>query len=74
MIEEKAYMVEHLASNKHGWLSDRAIYLKTYLVAWQTGFPGRICLRSVKNMERENILVKILGLVEGFIQKVMHLN
>ena len=31
-------------------------------------------MRSVKNMERENILMKILGLVEGFIQKVKHLS
>ena len=26
----------------------------------------------VENMERENVLVKILRLVESFIQKVMH--
>ena len=28
-------------------------------------------MRAVENMERGNVLVKFLGLIEGFIQKVM---
>lgn len=47
-----------------------ALFVSFYLVAWQISFLGRISLRSVHNMEQANILVEILRLIEGFLQKV----
>lgn len=66
-------MVKHLASTSMACLAT-ALFVSFYLVAWQTGFLGRISLRSVENMEQENILEQIFGLIEGFIQKVMCFN
>lgn len=41
-IEENAYMVKHVASNRHGdWATAQFGH---YLVAWQFSFLGRICL------------------------------
>lgn len=56
-------------------MAKRPRNLSNYLLSSLANWFSRENLFAIdENMERDNILVKILGLVEGFIQKVIHLN